>query len=102
MLVLAMERSRGGRTAALPPGPLGLGEEHRFPVTMAAGQHPFPFRTRQLSPPAPMVLGERLPGRVGRRRDISTEKGPRESGGPSPFPADRVPSAGQIAGSVGR
>ena len=28
---------------------------------MAAGPHPFPFRTRQLSPPAPMVLGGRSP-----------------------------------------
>ena len=45
----------------------------RFPVAMAAGKHPFPFRTRQLSPPAPMVLGGRPPGRVGRRRDFSRE-----------------------------
>ena len=87
MLVLAMERSRGGRTAAPPPGPIGLLRGARFPVTMAAGQHPFPFRTRQLSPPAPMVLGGRLPGRVGRRRNTSTEMGPCESGGPSPVQA---------------
>ena len=40
---------------------------------MAAGKHPFPFRTRQLSPPAPMVLGGRPPGRVGRRRDFYDE-----------------------------
>ena len=38
---------------------------------MAAGKHPFPFRTRKLSPPAPMVLGGRPPGRVGRRRVFS-------------------------------
>ena len=38
---------------------------------MAAGTHPFPFRTRQLSPPAPMVLGGHSPGRVGRRRVLS-------------------------------
>src|SRR5712691_12945005 len=38
---------------------------------MAAGKHPFPYRTRQLSPPAPMVLGGEPPGRVGRRRDIT-------------------------------
>jgi len=25
-------------------------------VAIAEGKHPFPFRTRQLSPPAPMVL----------------------------------------------
>jgi hypothetical protein len=39
-------------------------------VTLAEGPHPFPFRTRQLSPPAPMVLRGRLRGRVGRRRGL--------------------------------
>ena len=51
-------------------------ETHRdidFPVAMAAGTHPFPFRTRPLSPPAPMVLGDRSPGRVGRRRGSSID-----------------------------
>src|ERR671913_2415112 len=38
---------------------------------MAEGFHPFPSRTRKLSPPAPMVLGERSPGRVGRRRFLT-------------------------------
>ena len=42
---------------------------------MAVGSHPFPFRTRKLSPPAPMVLGWNRPGRVGRRR-ISNRKAP--------------------------
>ena len=37
-------------------------------VAIAEGSHPFPFRTRKLSPPAPMVLGRRRPGRVGRCR----------------------------------
>ncbi len=46
---------------------------------MAAGSHPFPFRTRKLSPPAPMVLGGRPPGRVGRRR-ITFAKGPSKEG----------------------
>ena len=36
------------------------------PVTIAEGPHPFPFRTRKLSPPAPMVLP--FGGRVGRCR----------------------------------
>src|SRR3954451_1459540 len=45
--------------------PAGL--EH-FPVALAWGKHLFPFRTEQLSPTAPMVLGLRGPGRVGRRR----------------------------------
>ena len=35
---------------------------------MARGRHLFPFRTEQLSPSAPMVLGPQGPGRVGRRR----------------------------------
>jgi hypothetical protein len=43
---------------------------YRFPVAMARGKHLFPFRTEQLSPSAPMVLGPQGPGRVGRRRFI--------------------------------
>jgi hypothetical protein len=39
-----------------------------FPVVLARGKHLFPFRTEQLSPSAPMVLGPQGPGRVGRRR----------------------------------
>ena len=35
---------------------------------MARGIHLFPFRTEKLSPSAPMVLGAKAPGRVGRRR----------------------------------
>ena len=41
---------------------------HLFPVALARGKHLFPFRTEQLSPSAPMVLGPQGPGRVGRRR----------------------------------
>ena len=37
-----------------------------FWVTLARGSHPFPSRTRQLSPSAPMVLHARVCGRVGR------------------------------------
>ena len=32
------------------------------------GDHLFPYRTQKLSPSAPMVLGWKRPGRVGRRR----------------------------------
>jgi hypothetical protein len=48
----------------------GPGElvSHLFPVALARGKHLFPFRTEQLSPSAPMVLGSQGPGRVGRRR----------------------------------
>jgi hypothetical protein len=42
-----------------------------FSVVLAKGFHPFPFRTRQLSPSAPMVLHGKLCGRVGRRRGIN-------------------------------
>ena len=40
-------------------------------VAIAEGRHPVPYRTRKLSPPAPMVLPGKLGGRVGRRRDSS-------------------------------
>ncbi len=45
------------------------------------GSHPFPFRTRKLSPPAPMVLGTWVPGRVGRCR-INNAKGGTEKSRP--------------------
>ena len=35
---------------------------------MAVGVHPFPSRTRQLSPFAPTILGWKRPGKIGRRR----------------------------------
>ena len=41
---------------------------NRIPVTMAKGSHLFPYRTQKLSLSAPMVLGWRRPGRVGRCR----------------------------------
>ncbi len=42
-------------------------------VVIARGKHLFPFRTEPLSLSAPMVLGGKPPGRVGRRRDLSKE-----------------------------
>ena len=75
MFVLAMEFFEGlGRRLRRAP-PLTT----KVSVAIAVGSHPFPFRTRKLSPPAPMVLGRRLPGRVGRRR-ISHEEGPTSVG----------------------
>ena len=47
-----------------------------FPVALAWGKHLFPFRTEQLSPTAPMVLGPQGPGRVGRRRFLLTSRPP--------------------------
>ena len=57
-----------------------------FPVTLAGGKHPFPFRTRQLSPPAPMVLRAQVCGRVGRRRELFFRKRPMRNHGPSVSP----------------
>src|SRR5437762_4573404 len=49
-------------------------------VAIAEGRHPVPFRTRKLSPPAPMVLPWRRGGRVGRRRDIFATREPPSGG----------------------
>src|SRR5690348_12720935 len=49
-------------------------------VAIAEGSHPVPFRTRKLSPPAPMVLPWRRGGRVGRRRDIFATGAARRGG----------------------
>ncbi len=35
---------------------LNAGSPSSFPVVIGAGSHPFPFRTRKLSLPPPMVL----------------------------------------------
>ena len=55
--------------AARSSGPRRPQQRRRFPVAIAEGPHPIPFRTRSLSPPAPMVLGRERPGRVGHRRE---------------------------------
>lgn len=44
-----------------------------FPVALPEGPHPFPYRTRKLSPPRPMILLPRGSGKVGRCR---VSKGP--------------------------
>ena len=49
---------------------------------MAEGKRPETFRTRKLSPPAPMVLHPGGCGRVGRRR-TNTSRGPPRKGRPS-------------------
>src|SRR6056297_1824603 len=46
-------------------------------VTKAEGNHPFPCRTRKLSPPAPMVLP--FGGRVGRCQAIFLSEGEKNS-----------------------
>src|SRR5215208_5463388 len=42
-----------------------------FAVAISVGSHPFPSRTRKLSPPEPMVLHGKPCGRVGRCRIFS-------------------------------
>src|SRR6266545_7925306 len=55
--------------ARLKSGTGSLAPEYdNLSAVIATGVHLFPFRTEKLSPPAPMVLGARAPGRVGRRR----------------------------------
>ena len=39
-------------------------------VLGAVGSHPFPSRTRKLSPPAPKILGTSVPGKIGQGRDL--------------------------------
>ena len=41
-----------------------------YSVVLAMGKHPFSFRTRQLSPSAPMVADSDTSARVGHRRFI--------------------------------
>src|SRR3990170_579616 len=61
-------------------------------AVIAAGIHLFPFRTEQLSPSAPMVLGAQAPGRVGRRRVFHRAA---LRGGSSSFPVAEV--LGEVA-----
>jgi hypothetical protein len=67
----------------------------QFPVAIARGKHLFPFRTEQLSPAAPMVLGTHVPGRVGRRRSFLTS---RPQGGSSSFGVHPAALLGQVSG----
>ena len=81
---------------------------YRFPVALAWGKHLFPFRTEQLSPTAPMVLGLHGPGRVGRRRFffaptsrptrrlVVVEGGP---GRPARFPHPQAAGGARAAGN---
>ena len=49
---------------------------HSVSAAIAKGKHPVPFRTRKLSPSAPMVLRGGPRGRVGRRRTSPVEAAP--------------------------
>src|SRR5689334_23500419 len=50
------------------------------PVVIAAGKRPATFRTRKLSPPAPMVLHSGGCGRVGHRRTQRQRRDPTSLG----------------------
>ena len=74
-------RPPGPRTTTPPPS--------RRP--QRAGKRPDPYRTRKLSPPAPMVLPPPGSGRVGHHRNTHQPTGPRGVGAPT----RRPPHAGQ-------
>src|SRR5690606_16442889 len=67
------------------------------PAVTAAGKHPDPYRTRKLSPPAPMVLHPNGCGRVGHRRNTQ----PRAPG-PSAIFMPRLPMHRCAAGRAVR
>src|SRR3954469_5899042 len=56
---------------------------HRVSAVIASGKRPVPFRTRKLSPTAPMVLRGGPRGRVGRRRTFFEDGHPVHTGWPS-------------------
>jgi hypothetical protein len=70
-----------------------------FPVALARGKHLFPFRTEQLSPSAPMVLGPQGPGRVGRRRFFRYAG--RLRGGPSSYYSESLPRRSERTSDAG-
>ena len=93
--ISVVRREREQRLAALENLRIRRGApsatSFRFPVALPEGPHPFPFRTRKLSPPGPMVLRWQRRGRVGRCR------GSFEMRGPAPPIADSQPAkAGRL------
>jgi hypothetical protein len=72
MLALVMAFLERGLTAPARRSMRAAQTISKRSVAIAEGVHPDTFRTRKLSPPAPMVLPGRLGGRVGRRGPFST------------------------------
>src|SRR4051812_49393140 len=70
---------------------MAFGVVPSFWVTIARRTHPFPSRTRQLSPSAPMVLHAQVCGRVG-RRPIKYNKRPGHTIGPFAFQVHSKPN----------
>jgi len=70
------ERSwRAGESNKRPLVPTVEKQLHNVTAVIAKGKRPVPFRTRKLSPSAPMVLHPPGCGRVGRRRTHIPQKG---------------------------
>src|SRR3954471_17604193 len=64
-----------------PTTHLVVGDLSRVTAVIAKGKRPVPFRTRKLSPSAPMVLHWERCGRVGRRRTNIHQRAPPLPGG---------------------
>ena len=78
-----------------PPRGGGVAARDRVAAVIAAGTRPdFPFRTRKLRLPAPMVLHPPGCGRVGHRRQTTTRKRGGPPSGPPFLSAPRLFSAG--------
>ena len=104
MLVLAMERSRGGRTAARGSEPVigPLTARSTISGDHGGGATPVPIPNTAVKPASADGTWGETPWESRTSPGYFDETGPCESGGPSPFQTRRVPSAGQLAGSVGR
>jgi hypothetical protein len=66
-------------------GGVARGHLHSVSAVIASGKRPVPFRTRKLSPIAPMVLRGGPRGRVGRRRTYFDKTATRLPGWPSSY-----------------
>ena len=62
------KESKRAKASAKRTPTANLESRIEFPVTIARGKHLYPSRTQKLRLSAPMVLGWKRPGRVGRRR----------------------------------
>src|SRR5690606_4539590 len=71
---------------------------HRVTAVTAEGKRPATFRTRKLSPPAPMVLHRQQCGRVGHRRTTPKKGGPNARPFWRPQPATLYPATGPVTG----
>ena len=91
MLVLAMERSRGGRTAALPPGSTRLLGQSRISGDHGGGATPVPIPNTAVKPASADGTWGETPWESRTSPEYFEEMGPCESGGPSLIPDPRRP-----------